>query len=397
MTEAKAGWKGPVFFLTGLFFLNFMARITFSPLMPVMEKDLEMGHADAGFLFLMVSAGYFVTVLCSGFVSARINHRRTIVISSISAGVVLLLVSLSRNATHLAAGLFVLGMAAGLYLPSGIATITGLVEQRRWGQALAVHEIAPNLSFVAAPLVAEALLRLFEWRGVVACLGAASLAMGVLFWRFGKGGGHSGTAPNLKACGDLARLRDFWIMTVLFGLGIAGSLGVYTMLPLFLVSTHGMERGFANTLIAFSRVAGMAAAFAAGWTTDRFGARRTMIWVFLATGLATIALGTVPRSLVGVFVFIQPLLAVCFFPAGFAAVSSIAPPNARNLAVSLTVPSAFVVGGGLIPLGVGLLGDHGAFEYGVWLTGAVILSGAFLALLLDPNRGRDLGENAKQK
>ena len=80
-----------------------------------------------------------------------------------------------------------LGMAAGLYLPSGIATLTTLVDMRHWGKAIAIHELAPNLSFVTAPLVAEAILAWFSWRLAFALLGIAALGLAAVFYRYGKG------------------------------------------------------------------------------------------------------------------------------------------------------------------------------------------------------------------
>jgi len=42
----------PLFLLAGTFFLNFMARIIPAPLMPTIERDLRIDHAEAGSLFL---------------------------------------------------------------------------------------------------------------------------------------------------------------------------------------------------------------------------------------------------------------------------------------------------------------------------------------------------------
>lgn len=44
-----------------------------------------------------------------------------------------------------------LGLAAGLYLPSGVAALTSFVRPRDWGKAVAMHEIAPNGGMVLAP------------------------------------------------------------------------------------------------------------------------------------------------------------------------------------------------------------------------------------------------------
>ena len=173
-------------------------------------------------------------------------------------------------------------------------------------------------------------------------------------------------------------------MMVLFSYGICATMGIYTMLPLFLVAQHGLERNWANTLVALSRISGLFMAFLAGWATDRVGARLTMSGVFLIAGVTTILLGVLTGSWLVAMVFLQPVMAVCFFPPGFAALSAIGPPNARNVAVSLTVPAAFLLGGGAIPLGIGMMGDAGFFSLGVSAAGGLVLSGAILALFYKP-------------
>ena len=62
---------------------------------------------------------------------------------------------------------------------------------------------------------------------------------------------------------------------------------------------------------------------------------------------------------------VQPALAVWFFPAGFAALAVIAPPQARNLAVGFTIPFGYLIGGGAIPTFIGIMGDAKLFS--LWL------------------------------
>ncbi|HIJ20147.1 MAG TPA: MFS transporter, partial [Deltaproteobacteria bacterium] len=111
-----------------------------------------------------------------------------------------------------------------------------------------------------------------------------------------------------------------------------------------------------------------------------------MATVFLITGIMTILLGTVSSSWVILIVFLQPVVAVCFFPPGFAALSSIGPPSTRSVIVSLTVPAAFLIGGGAIPAGIGMMGDAGSLGLGIVLTGALIGTGFLFALFLKISR-----------
>ncbi len=373
---------GPILLLTGIFFVNFLARIILAPLLPTIEKDLGISHGEAGFLFLLIAIGYLISLLGSGFVASRLTHRRTIVLSATSIGIALLGISVSSSQLGIRLGLIMLGLAAGLYIPSGISTLTSLVNPSQWGKALAIHELAPNISTLAAPLLSEVLLKWFSWRGALALLGAVSIVVGVAFAHFGKGGEFSGEAPSVTSFRTILAIPAFWIITVLFGLAIGGSLGVYAMLPLFLVTERGIDRYWANTLVALSRISGVGMAFLAGWATDRFGPRRTMVVVFFLTGSMTVLLGAVKGSWLVLIVFLQPMLAVCFFPAGLAAISCLGPPSSRNVAVSLTIPFAFLVGAGGIPTGIGIMGDSVSFALGFALVGVLILGGFMLSLIL---------------
>jgi NNP family nitrate/nitrite transporter-like MFS transporter len=372
----------PLLVLTSIFGVNFAARIIYAPLMPEIEKDLNISHGEAGTLFFLISIGYFISLTGSGWVAARLTHRKTITLSSMVLGLALIGTAFSNSLWNIRLSLLILGIAAGLYLPSGIATLIEFISGRHWGKAIAVHELAPNLAFVASPLLSELVLVWFSWQTAVVLIGVAALLMGVVFARFGSGGDFPGVAPSFESFKPFFREPAFWLMLFLFGLGICGTLGTYTMLPLYLVNDHGIERNFANSLVAFSRISGLGMAFVGGWLTDRIGAKTTLIYVFLLSGITTILLGITSAPWVMVVVFVQAMLVVCFFPAGFAALSRIGPSNARNIAVSLTVPFAFLFGGGAVPTGIGFMGDVASFSLGFLLMGVLILSGALLSLFL---------------
>ena len=369
---------GSLLLITGIFYLNFISRIILAPLMPTIERDLEIGHAEAGSLFFLISLGYFISLMGSGFVSSRFTHRKTIILSAMVLGAALMGVSFSNTMWGIRVGCMVVGLSAGFYLPSGISTLTAMVRSKDWGKAIAIHELAPTVAFLTAPLITEALLVWFSWRNILALLGLVSVSVGLVFARFGRGGDFPGESPSPANIKILSREPSFWIMIVFFSLGIGGTLGIYTMLPLFLVSERGMTQGMANYLVALSRVLALGVAFVSGIVTDKLGPKVALGGVFLFTGLLTLLLGIAPGSWVILIVFLQPLLAVCFFPPGFAALSRIGPPSVRNISVSFTMAVSFLVGGGAIPTGIGMLGDRGCFALGISLVGVIIMGGFLL-------------------
>jgi NNP family nitrate/nitrite transporter-like MFS transporter len=102
----------------------------------------------------------------------------------------------------------------------------------------------------------------------------------------------------------------------------------------------------------------------------------------LITGVLTIFLGIAPRSLIFYIVFLPPLVAVCFFPAGFAEMSLVVSAKLRNIAVSFIIPLALVIGAGLTPVFIGWIGDVGSFAVGVTICGGMIIVGSIFSGLL---------------
>jgi NNP family nitrate/nitrite transporter-like MFS transporter len=158
--------------------------------------------------------------------------------------------------------------------------------------------------------------------------------------------------------------------------------GIFSILPTYLVSERGLGSTVVNTLLGLSRVSGLGAVFLAGWLADRFGARIVLATVLVGAGLATAALGFAGDALLIAAVFVQPMLSACFFPVAFATIARITPRRVYNLTVSLMLPLAYVLGAGAAPAVLGVAGDRGSFSGGLIMFGALFAAGSLLVLLL---------------
>jgi len=363
--------------LVGIFYLNFISRIALAPLLPVVEVDLGFGHGEAGSLFFYVASGYAAGLLASGHLTARLVHRRTITLSAGMLGLAMLALSLSPSVAAIHAGLFFVGLFTGFYLPSGIAALTELFPRELWGRIMAIHELAPNAAFITAPLIAEGLLKFFSWRSTLGILGAGSLVAGILFMLLGRGGSEKGAPPNFRSMKAVMARRQFWTMVVLFMVAIGASLGLYTMLSLFLVSEIRLDRGTANLLIGVSRISASFVLLLSGFLADRLGAKKAMMVLLSATGISILLLGLFRGPLViGVLLFLQAASVVCLFPIGFTIIAFLFPSELRSVAVSLVIFLGFLLGGGLIPAALGHWAEAFSFSSGFLLLGLL-----FLALL----------------
>ena len=241
---------------------------------------------------------------------------------------------------------------------------------------------APPLSLVLGPLISVALLTWFSWRIPLACVAVFSLAVGFAFMRFGKCGDFPGDAPRIPLVKVVLVHKSFWIMVLLFAFGMGGQVGIYAMLPLYLVTERGLDSGLANTLIGLSQISALFMTFFSGWVTDRIGEKRSIALFLSISGGLTILLGIVSGTWLKVVVFLQPALIVCFFPAGFAALSRIVQPNMRSLAAAFAPPTAFILGGGLFPAALGYMGEAYTFGLGIILAGCIIIPGSMMVWFL---------------
>jgi NNP family nitrate/nitrite transporter-like MFS transporter len=365
----------PLFLLVFIFYLNFVSRIIMAPLLPVIETDLGLGHGQAGAFFFFIASGYGLGLLGSGVVSAWLTHRLTIACAGMLGGAALIMISTSTSIAGIHGGLVIIGIFAGFYLPSGIATLTETIRREHWGKAMAIHEMAPNLAFITTPLLSEGLLRLFSWRGALAALGACAIFMPVLFLMFGRGSRNRGEPPRFTSMREVMTESSCWLMAAFFTISIGASYGVYTMMPLFLVSEINMDRLWANALIGLSRTFGILVLFLSGVFIDRMGPKKAMTVYLIATGILTFLLGFVRGAVaIPALVFFQAASVVCLFPVGFTIVSLLFPDHLRGIAISLVIFIGFLIGGGIVPPAIGYWAERFSFSSGFALLGVFFLA-----------------------
>ncbi len=374
----------PILFLTGILFFTFLSRVVFSPLLVQIEEELHLSHAKSGSLFLLISIGFAPVMLGSGFVSQRLTHRGTILLSSITCGVAVLIIAFSRSLIGIQIGMTVLGMGSGLYFPSAMATMTRLVDPEHWGKAISLHEAGPTMGFVLAPIIAELGLSFTSWRGVLIIVGVAGLMMTAIFALFGQGGRFAGEPPRLDNVGRIFYQPSFWIIAILMSLACGASVGVYSILPVYLISERGLDQGLVNTLVGLSRLSGLVTLFLAGGLADHFGAKRVMGGIYAATAILTGLLGFGQNVILVIVVFFQPAVVAAFFPVALLGLANVGPPRTRNVAVSLMIPLVYLFGGGVVPAGMGVIGEYYGFALGFLLMGGLLLVSLCLLLFLRP-------------
>jgi len=384
---SRLGEAAPhVTFLATMIFLSMYARLLMSPMLVFIQEDLSVGPAQATSLFLPLSIAYAVAMLAAGHLSERVLHRRIIAFSAVIAGVGLLMVAFSRTFPGLYAAFTLVGVGAGLYPPSGVASVTSLVHDSIRGRAVAIHEAGPTFAYVMAPLCVTLGTLVADWRWVAGVSGVVAVAAGFLFDRYAISGLFHGERLHLQNLRPILRKREFWAILVFFSLAASATLGIYSILPTFLVGVEGMEVDPVNTLLGVSRISGLGVLFLSGYLIDKIGVPRLMTGVFLITGVLTVVIGAFHGIPMLVGVFLQPVAIAAFFPAAVSAMADLGPPQARNLGVAVIIPVVNVISNGLFPWLMGILTENGTVRSGFIGLGVLMLISIVMVPLLSPRR-----------
>jgi MFS transporter, NNP family, nitrate/nitrite transporter len=362
-------------FLTCLWFLwftNFTARMVFAPILPLVEDEFLVTHAQASAIFVFLSIGYAVAVLLSGLLSGTFGYKKSILSALLLLGCICFSIPFIHVFWLLYVFAFVLGLSVGFYIPAAIPLLTEHYSENNWGKVIAIHDTGASSAIFAAPFVALFLLRFFSWRAIFVVFGFIFLAAALVF-SFACSEVKVASLPK-AVFRDLVKIRSLWLMAIIWIFGAGANLGVYAITPLYLAKELGLSIGYANTILGVSRLGAIGMAIACGFLIDRFNLRRVMFLVLLITGGLTVCMGITSARFMGFVLFFQALCVTAFFPVGLVALAKTFNREMRSLATGIILALSIVTGGGLIAYLLGLSGDLYSFRLGL------IILGIFVAL-----------------
>jgi MFS family permease len=367
-------------FIWFLWFTNLTSRTILAPVLPLIEDEFVTTHARASSIIMFIAMGYTLSLLLSGLYARLLGYKKSIVVCFFGGGVVLLLLPTTGIFEMLYVFCFFLGGAAGFYLPAMLPLLTSLYEEKVWGRVFSIHESAPALSNFCTPFIALLILSFFGWRAVFIACGLFSLGCGVAACFLledvkPKKGPTFLFKPILKK-------SAFWLISILWVFLVGCNLGVYYIIPLYLTKELSIDMGYANTILGFSRLGGVLAALSTGFLVERFGLRRSMFGIMLATGLLTIALVVKDPVLLMVFLFLQAAISFAFFPMVLISISRTFEQEMRGQATAFVITLATIGGNGVVPYLLGLSGDLMSFSIGIGVLGILTSTAAGLIWFL---------------
>jgi FSR family fosmidomycin resistance protein-like MFS transporter len=241
-----------------------------------------------------------------------------------------LLVALSPNVLVLFIALTLLGMAASIYHPVGLALLA--MGTTRRGVAMGINGVVGNFGIALGPAIGFYMTQMGFWRGAYLIVAACSLISAGFFWWVTRKLTHGhppGSDPLARhrhqsnaASSPIANPPQSWRrhvpLVLLLGVMMLGGLNyrcLMTALPTYLGGEGSGQNSeeLKSLLIFVSLIIGGFGQYFGGWLSDRFGARYVypaIIAMLIPLGLALSflegsAFAFVVVSLLAVFLFGQ--------------------------------------------------------------------------------------------
>jgi NNP family nitrate/nitrite transporter-like MFS transporter len=367
----------------GLWYLAFSTRSLISPFLPIIQAEFALNHATAGGLLFFLAAGNTLALSLTGHLSLRVGYKRLITWSFVLSAAALIGLYSARSYPSFALFLFFFGIGGGFYLPCAVPILTATFERKHWGKVFSVHETAAGFSILSLPFLVALSLGVMPWRSFFLVLAGVFILLVSIFWVSG-----IDPEPRRKAGFGLSTLLprfDFWALMVLWVASGIGVLGVYNIVPLYLVDEKGMAVETANRLLSLSRVGGFVGQIGLGFFMDRFKTRPILAVLSIASGISAIGLAAADSQwLLAVMLVLQGTFCVAFFPAGIVAISKLTRPEERALFTGVIMAVSGVVGLGIAPALLGAIADAFGFQIGLLLIGlGTLLVCPLVALLRD--------------
>lgn len=353
-----------------LWFINFTLRMVFAPILPIVEDEFVVSHAQAGGIFVFLSTGYSVAVMISGLFSGTFGLKRSIFFALLFLSLISFTIPFVHTFWLLYVFAFFIGLAIGFYLPSAMPLMTEYYSENNWGKVIAIHDTGASTAIFSVPFIALFILRFFSWRGIFMVYGFVFLAAALVF--FFSCSEVKLNDPPKRIFKNIVRIGSLWLMVIIWTFGAGANQGVYAIIPLYLTKELGVTIGYANTILGISRLGAIGVAVSCGFLIDRFNLRIVMFLVLLITGILTVFIGLVSARLIGIFLFFQAFCVTAFFPVGLVAIAKTFSREMRSLATGIILALSVASGAGLIPYLLGVAGDLQSFGLGIAIFGIFV-------------------------
>ncbi|SEH17821.1 Sugar phosphate permease [Natronorubrum sediminis] len=368
-------------------FLSLGVRMVYPVLLPHIRTAYGLDLTVAGFLLTVLWAAYAIGQFPGGIVTDRIGERITLAVSTLLAGIMLVLVVTAGSALVVFVATALFGLGTALY---GVArfTIISKTYPENNGAAIGVTLAAGDLGNAVLPVIAGAVAATFVWQlglgFVVPLFALVSVVLWFVVPRHTPDGDGDGMVVSLEMArhvvSELQR-RSIVVVTLILILGFSISLTLTGFYPTYLIEEKELSSTVAAALFSLYFALGVFVKPLAGSAYDRFGIRQTLPVIFGLAITALLALSVVESlwALVAVTVLLSSLLGNIAVTMPY--LTDLLPTEIQGTGLGV-LRTTYMLIAALSPSLFGVLADFGYFDEGFVLLAGIAGVMTLLVLLL---------------
>ncbi len=321
---------------------------------PIVIVQFALNPRDIGLFIAVTTAVGGSMQLLYGFLTRWVARPALLAGGQFVFGAGLLLGGLASSIGQLLAAISLSRIGASPQHVVGNALLSDLYPQERRGFAISAHISGGNVGTVLVPFIGLALISTVGWQKTLALFGLPALVMGTLIaWKVREDGvayrAQARDAGSVR--GQLGQVLGRRDLRLILGASLiaAGGRGLDIVAPfmlLYLRGPLGIGQETTALLYALLLVGAVVGPLLAGWLSDRFGRRRTLVVYYLLSAVGILAFLGAGSNLVLLVPLLLPFGTAVFSesPVLQAFLADRASGPTRDVAFSIYFTFAFGIG-----------------------------------------------------
>lgn len=261
-------------------------------LLPFVKEGLGLSYLQSGLLLSAYTITSGLSQFLGGWIGDRFRRKLIIAVGLGGVGLSTLAVGLSPTYYPMLTILVIMGIFAGAYHPSAVATLSSSFEATRRGKVIALHMVGGSIGFTIGPILGGPIAELLGWRFAFIILSLPALAaVPVILKKFRQMELVSSTKSQQQPSQPTIHVTSIWqalrsiiiifLLAVLTHL-VAGS--VMAFIPVYLVDKHHVAPAYAAMMMGIVRGGGIAGSLFGGWLSDRWSRKKAIFLSLAVTG-----------------------------------------------------------------------------------------------------------------
>lgn len=268
---------------------NFVIRIGFSALLPLVIADLGLSYTRAGVLAGAFFWAYVAMQIPAGLLGDRLGRRRVLLAGLVGgAGAAALTGSAGSFATLVLARILT-GACQGSLFSNDRAIIVAVTPPDKIGLGQGVSFSGPGVGLTLGFLLGGVLGEWLSWRTTFWLFALGPLVAALCIARWVPAPPPAPASRPRPRLGTVLAHPGIWLLSAVGCCGIYVQFVLATWAPLFFQETGIEELSRAGTYASLQGLAAVAGLVAGGWTADRMRRRGTGHLPVIAAGLTVLA------------------------------------------------------------------------------------------------------------